>query len=249
MRGKALPIFEENGVDESEIIFSDISDMNPPDGKMPKLAKIMASCKDERIREYEWVLISDADVFMCKGLQEGPKRFPFFRKLIEYDKEATFPMTSKRSDFTISDVFNGKADNLFSSVFTDDYSTKEKRKLWLEDVESITSPEFMGSWEEGIDFQVPHASLRIVPLRHFAENRTEELGWIYKATQLLRNEEAAFGIYSVLFSRPLQEFSKDFGVPYELLYQRKQYRTQNIYFSHPIRQENEFYWRKSIGAL
>lgn len=248
MRDRALAIFEENGIDESEIIFANIDDMNPPAGKHPKLAKIMASIKDERIQEYEWVLINDADVFMCKGLKEGPPRFPFFRKLTKYKQEATFPLVSLRN-LSVNHLKKGRLDSYFSRSITDHYSIEQKRELWLEDLARLTSSDFIKRFELGIDFQFPHASLRMVPLRHFVKNRTDELNWIYEATRLIRNEEAAFGIYTAFFNRPLNAFSKDFDIQYELVNQRHQYRTQNIYFSHPTRQENEYYWRKSIGSL
>ena len=238
---EALPIFGENGIDESDIIQHDASGLNPPPDRGPVKAKCLACCRDKRFMDYDWTLISDADLFLCKGLASGYDKFPFFQSL--FNREKDFGCGSA-NDVPLSEV---QLHHWLRYYHVTD--PKARREQGLKDIESFTSPEFIKKITSGMRMQIAHGALYILPTRQFFKRQRGELDRLYQAVRLIRDDEVAVGMWAAFRRKRMWSTKDDFGIPYMTSRHRQAYQRYNIYFTHPNDQGSEYYWRKSIGSL
>ena len=238
---EALPIFAENGIGESDIIKHNASGLNKLPGGMEGLAKCLACCIDERFMDYDYTLISDADLFLCKGLAPGYDKFPFFQSLFNHEQEF--------GGGSVNDVPLTESQLQHWLRYYDVEDPKERRKQGLQDIESFTSSEFIKKITSGINMQIAHGSLYIFPTRKFFASQRHELDRLYEAVRLIRDDEVSVAMWSAFREKRMWSVRDNFGIPLIASEYRKAHRKYNMYFAHPSSQSDEYYWRKGIGVL
>ena len=184
-----LPIFDRSGVERDDIIFFHgnhfESDLKSNTGN-----KKTAVHTDTRLSGYDWVVVSDIDLFVA-----SPDRtiLPFFEKLFSAAPAFGAAKTSKPGD---------NKDNLIKSNWLDAIDNKESRddKIteWVNRAMKVLSTLQMSPYMcEGIDYKTCHNGLTVFPAKEYHRDYPEALEWLVEATILLAADQCTWSMFDI----------------------------------------------------
>ena len=241
-RERTLPMFEDNGFTEDDILWFDGDPFEPTNPELkPHCGKKLAMFADERLAAYDWVLQADSDLFVASP--EGA-RYPFFANL--------FPRPQELGSLRINLEPSSLADDLRWHTFSG-MSESE----WFRIVGEYSTPRIasMYAMKEPPVASI-HGALTLFPARRFFRERQSELEWIVKLGIELQDDEAVLSvwrmrgkpIWSLCSDRPESLHLVDQLEDLQKLRQRTLDEGKAVYLSH-FNMPHEWVWRHDIGGL
>ena len=231
-----LPIFEQNQINtDRDIIYFSCPDSSPDANMRDAHRKKMSFITDPRFEDYKWTLVCDADLFLSRGANWNGEKLPVFERLMT--REQTYGVTFAGTA-TPHDEW---ANKLFSLG-----DTEENRRLWLNTLERLVPPEhFNKITEDPNSLPLLHAGLHLFPSQYFMRSKKADCAWLFDATQHFDSDELVLSIYSAM-GEEIWTFRKEFQIPCVFTDHADAFQHNGLYLSHPRKQSEEYYWRKSI---
>lgn len=225
-----------HGVSGSDCLVFNAKDLEQSDRTRSHCGKKIAYVLDDQLSDYDWVVMSDADLFWGRGMKYSG-RFPFFEKLFVREPEIGMVTSWPRGESCYQ-----WCDNVYT------HPDLETRRLhWLNDVRRFTSPGFAEDLDSKIQVSLGGA-LHAFPFHEFTVNRSEQCLWLYDFVKTIRNDEAVFSIYQALGNQ-IWGMHQEFDMPYFYGEFAERYHQEGVFLTHANRQHDEYFFRKSIGAL
>lgn len=202
-----LPIFEENGVNSDEYVLFDGRKYEvDPFYWMGKQTGWM-ECPE--IRDYEWVVHMDGDVFFCRppGVSE---KMPFFEKLRDCPQE--FGVILKW-ELDSPSIYNEHGGVGWARWVVKDYSPeihKESTELWLKRVEDVTDEDVASKFRDGHLFDRGLMFICFYPLRKYRREAPGLLDWFVRASRAMQECHSMYCLFELYWGRmhPTWDFSE-----------------------------------------
>ena len=237
------PIFYENHVDVDldVIFFADVPDK--PDTNMRDHHRKKASFLiDLYFKDYKWVIVSDCDFFLSRGVNWDGNKLPVFQWLME--REATVCGVTGVSD--VRTPLDFWANKLFR------YDSIALSRLHLHNMLDgmMASDDLIKITVELNALRLVHTGVFFFPSNFFMTSEWDNCCWLYDVTHMCDSFEFALALYWELGGE-VWGFQNEYGVPCVFRDVRDAFETYSLFFTHPHKQAEDYCsessFRKSIG--
>lgn len=254
VRDKALPILEQNFVEEEDIIYFDGRQMEGAlpsgDGWSTFGAKKTMIYIDDRFKDYDWIFDVDSDIFAVSWSERKVWFFEHFFESCQEDTIGTF-FASKPDDgrpyATAVDLgwcrgADGSTTDASIADWKRRFETIADRKM----LERFMSPDiFMTTY---------HGGLTAFPAKHFMRERREACDFFVNTARVMAGTEATLAIWRAMGNEifdmseffPMVLLHSDFDVD-ALMEFKSLYKLKGrllFHYSHP---GIDLFWREGIG--
>lgn len=238
---RVKPILAECGEDPDRIF---VFEEAPFEDVKPHLGKKLAMWGDPQFAEYKWVLQMDCDMFLAS---KDENTCNFFEYIINHE-EIPGSICAYLQSFENVQHRMLKDYHWWQNISEDDDETK--LQLWRDRATDLTNEAIVNTYFRNTYFNAEvHGGCYAMPARHFMKYRKADCEWLYRAGQMLQDDEAVFSLWHTkggeMFSIT-HETEIAFVAQIETFMADRQ--LSDPYFSHIGNMAHEILWRQDIDA-
>ena len=180
------PIFEANAIDiDTEVITFDAQHLQGE----PRTCLGPSHCAyvDERFCDYEWIGVSDFDLF-CSTVGGVSKHFPLFSRLVRLE-----PQILAVETVDVAHPFSEI--HWWRNILEITDTAEAKQAAWMQRASQLVPEPVLRRYREGKVIPKPHGCFFLYPMRFFWQTYPERVAWIEEAGRALQDDEAVFSLF------------------------------------------------------
>ena len=184
---KAKPIFDANFVTENDVILFDGA---PYDSEFSTgTGKKAAVYSNPLLKDYEWVIMADADMFVVNA------KLPFFERFLEI----CFPdqIGNEYSVENMTDISHMKK-YWIQQVSPRDHSIEQKQIEWKRRVALVADESIADRFFDPQCETIAGGGFHAYPAKHFHEHRKDDVEWFQRAAHILNDDEAVIAVWHAM---------------------------------------------------